>query len=81
MGDVNWRDKDDLDLTSEDIDSMIAEGQPVQVRGPVVPGKAFYYDVRRATKVTFDATKVTFERNAYSPPAEYELPHIPAAAS
>ena len=77
MSDVNWRDKDDLDLTSDDIDAMIAEGQPVQVRGPVAPADpdtASYYDVRRATKVRFD-------RNAYSPPAEYSLPHLPAAAS
>jgi hypothetical protein len=34
MADMNWRDKDDLDLTSEDIDAMISEGQPVEVRGP-----------------------------------------------
>jgi hypothetical protein len=37
MGDMNWRDKDDLDLTSEDIDAMIDEGQPVAVRGPRLP--------------------------------------------
>lgn len=37
MSDVNWRDKSDLDLTSEDIDAMIAEGRPVDVRGPSLP--------------------------------------------
>jgi hypothetical protein len=35
MSGMNWRDKDDLDLTSDDIDAMIAEGTPVAVRGPV----------------------------------------------
>lgn len=34
MGDMNWRDKDDLELTSEDLDAMVAEGTPVAVRGP-----------------------------------------------
>ena len=34
MGDT-WRDKDDLDLTSEDISAMLDEGTPVEVRGPV----------------------------------------------
>ncbi len=36
MSDMNWRDKDDLDLTSEDIDEMAAEGVPVEVRGPLL---------------------------------------------
>jgi hypothetical protein len=40
MSDMNWRDKDDLDLTSEDIDAMVAEGQPVVVRGPRMPAGA-----------------------------------------
>lgn len=34
MSNMNWRDKDDLELTSEDIDAMISEAQPVEVRGP-----------------------------------------------
>jgi hypothetical protein len=37
MSDMNWRDKADEDLTSEDIAAMAAEGQPVAVRGPL-PG-------------------------------------------
>lgn len=37
MSDMNWRDKDDLDLTSADIDAMIGEGLPVAVRGPRLP--------------------------------------------
>ncbi len=40
MADMNWRDKDDLDLTSEDIDAMIAEGKRVGVRGPSLPSAA-----------------------------------------
>jgi hypothetical protein len=36
MSDVNWRDKDDLALTSGDISAMAAEGEPVQVVGPGV---------------------------------------------
>ncbi len=40
MTDMNWRDKDDLELTSEDLDAMIAEGTPVAVRGPMVPSAA-----------------------------------------
>ncbi len=40
MSDMNWREKDDLDLTSEDIDAMIAEGQPTNVRGPRLPAGA-----------------------------------------
>lgn len=42
MGDMNWRDKDDLDLTSEDIDAMITEGCPVEVRGPKLPAGAAF---------------------------------------
>jgi hypothetical protein len=38
MSNVNWRHKDDLDLTSEDIDAMIAEGEAVEVCGPALPG-------------------------------------------
>lgn len=34
MSAMNWRDKDDLDLTSEDVDAMLSEGQRVGVRGP-----------------------------------------------
>lgn len=30
----DWRDKDDLDLTSEDISAMFEAGDPVEVRGP-----------------------------------------------
>lgn len=37
MSDMNWREKNDLDLTSEDIDAMVAEGRPVDVRGPSLP--------------------------------------------
>ncbi|MGI8538128.1 MAG: hypothetical protein ACR2K2_16995 [Mycobacteriales bacterium] len=37
---MNWRDKDDLDLTGEDVDAMIGEGLPVDVRGPRLPGCA-----------------------------------------
>lgn len=40
MSDMDWRDKDDLDLTSDDIDAMIDEGEPVAVRGPRLPGGA-----------------------------------------
>lgn len=42
MGIVNWRDKDDLDLTSEDISAMAAEGQAVAVRGPHLPGNGIF---------------------------------------
>lgn len=31
---MGWREKDDLDLTAEDIDAMIVEGHEVTVRGP-----------------------------------------------
>jgi hypothetical protein len=41
MSDMNWRDKDDLDLTSEDIDAMVAEGELVGVRGPLPGGACF----------------------------------------
>lgn len=30
--------KDDLDLTSDDIDAMIEEGEPVKLRGPYIGG-------------------------------------------
>lgn len=30
----SWRDKDDLDLTSDDLTAMIAEGKPEGIRGP-----------------------------------------------
>ncbi len=40
MPDMDWRLKDDDDLTSEDIDAMIAEGTPVAARGPRLPGGA-----------------------------------------
>lgn len=43
MGDMNWRDKDDFDLTAEDIDAMAAEGTLVDVRGPrPVMGARFF---------------------------------------
>lgn len=40
MSDMGWRDKDDLDLTSEDISAMAAEGEQLFVRGPKFPGGA-----------------------------------------
>jgi hypothetical protein len=40
MGHMNWRDKDDLDLTSEDISAMADEGEPVEVVGPPFPASA-----------------------------------------
>lgn len=40
MSDMNWRDKEDLELTSEDISAMAAEGESVAVRGPRLPGGA-----------------------------------------
>ncbi len=42
MSAVNWRDKDDLDLTTEDITAMAAEGKAVGVRGPHVPGNGVF---------------------------------------
>ena len=42
MGDMNWRDKADLDLTSEDITAMAAEGERVEVRGPAVPAHGIF---------------------------------------
>lgn len=35
--DKDWRDKDDADLTSEDLDEMLAAGKPVGVGGPTLP--------------------------------------------
>lgn len=32
--DSDWRDRDDLDLTSEDITAMFDAGEPAEVRGP-----------------------------------------------
>lgn len=42
MGNVDkdWRNKDDADLTSEDLDEMLAAGKPVVVAGPMLPGGA-----------------------------------------
>lgn len=40
MSDMNWRDKADEDLTSEDVAAMAAEGTPVVVRGPASPAGA-----------------------------------------
>ena len=62
MSDMSWRDKDDHDLTSEDISAMAAEGQPVGVRGPHIPSAA-----RLATaSQTFGATTTT---STYRPAA------------
>lgn len=53
MSDMNWRDKDDLDLTADDIDAMAAEGQPVAIRGPRLPGNAvFLSSVATSTPAT-----------------------------
>lgn len=38
MSDMGWRDKDDLDLTNDDIDAMISEGEAVDIRGPFLAG-------------------------------------------
>lgn len=39
MSDMSdWRDKDDLELSSDDITEMIDAGQPVEATGPIVPG-------------------------------------------
>jgi hypothetical protein len=38
MGD--WRDKDDLDLTAEDLSDMLDEGTPVEIVGPRLPSWA-----------------------------------------
>ncbi len=36
---TDWRDKDDLDLTSEDLGAMIDAGEPVElVSAPRLPG-------------------------------------------
>jgi hypothetical protein len=32
----DWRDKDDLDLTSEDITAIFDAGEPAEIRGPAV---------------------------------------------
>lgn len=54
MSDMNWRDKDDLDLSSEDITAMAAEGQEVTVRGPHVPGNGTFI----SSAPTYGATTV-----------------------
>lgn len=36
----DWRDKDDLDLTAEDITAMLEAGQPVQAASTPLPGGA-----------------------------------------
>jgi hypothetical protein len=38
MGD--WRDKDDLDLTADDLSDMLDEGAPVKIVGPRLPSWA-----------------------------------------
>lgn len=35
-----WRDKDDEDLTAEDLEEMLSAGRPVAVRGPELPASA-----------------------------------------
>jgi hypothetical protein len=34
----DWRDKDDVDLTAEDIDAMIASGESIRIVGSPLPG-------------------------------------------
>lgn len=62
MGDVNWRDKDDLELTNADVDAMMAEGQEVGVRGPLLAL------VRPAPT---SATAVTVRAQPYRPVAAW----------
>lgn len=38
----SWFDKDDLDLTAEDIDGMLDAGLPVEATGPPLPGGAVF---------------------------------------
>ena len=39
----DWRDKDDLELTVEDVDALIRCGKPVDVHGPEpLPGGGHY---------------------------------------
>lgn len=35
-----WRDKDDFEMTSEDIDAMANDGVDVEITGPPLPGGA-----------------------------------------
>lgn len=62
MSNMNWRDKDDLDLTSEDIDAMIADGQSVAVRGPRLPGHAAIVTAAQ----TFGGATVQFTPKQYT---------------
>lgn len=38
---TRWLDKDDLDLTAEDIDGMLVAGLPVEATGPLPGGAVF----------------------------------------
>lgn len=69
MGD--WRGKDDLELTGEDIGQMIADGTPVSVHGPrhvppsgVLGGAVATYGV--PTKTLVHPTAVTSARKMRS---------------
>jgi hypothetical protein len=37
---TDWREKDDLNLTAEDITTMLDAGDPIPVTGPRLPGSA-----------------------------------------
>jgi acetaldehyde dehydrogenase (acetylating) len=77
MSDMNWRNKEDLDLTSEDIEAMAEDGQPAEARGPQTDlpsvSAPYHCDVRQARKVTFGG-------NAYSP-VDYTITQVSAVPS
>ena len=53
--DKDWRDKDDADLTSEDLDDMLAAGKPVSVTGPTAAGRAGAESSKRSRPVRHPA--------------------------
>lgn len=70
MGDA-WQDKDDLDLTNDDLDAMMDEGKPIAVNDPTWLAGGVWFDPARAHMTpppstsavpTFGATAAQFDR-------------------
>jgi hypothetical protein len=38
----DWLDKDDADLTAQDLSDMLSTGRPVEVQGPCLPASATF---------------------------------------
>ncbi len=75
MGDMSsdWRDKDDLDLTAEDVDAMLNAGAPLTVVGPhQLPGNGVLVTAR----ATFGVPTLWPETPSLTGPARITHPAL-----